>query len=513
MKRQILFTLIAAAFAGASLPAPAQTADSPLKDVTTDLQKRLDDATAALSAMRAEIEKEKLPMTQRLGQVEEQVIDARKEYDRVLRLLDSRTLEVTNLKSSNKSKEDTASYLTNLLDEFSRNFETRIHITELQQLGGPLKSLQNKGNNANLSMGEQLQARFDIVNMALDRLENVSGGAIFEGKATDRSGTVTDGKFIVMGPLAYFASTDGSKYGLADLKNDSLDPTLLPLPEKTLPKGIVEVAKTGQGILPIDATRGNAFKLEEQKDSIVDEFLKGGPLMWPIGILGALAVLVGFFKWIQLSLVGRPSGRRVRELLDLLDKRKYADAEKLALRTRGPIGQFMAAAARHYTDPTNVMEETMFEKILDAKTKLNSWIPFVKIAAAVEPLFGLLGTVTGMINTFKLITVFGTQDASTFSSGIAEALITTEWGLITAIPCLLIAAFLARKARAVIDDMEKLGVRIMNHRLSGQLRVRIGPQDSDKAAGGSGESQAKALQAPTPPAPISLGGGAPAPAV
>jgi biopolymer transport protein ExbB len=69
-----------------------------------------------------------------------------------------------------------------------------------------------------------------------------------------------------------------------------------------------------------------------------------------------------------------------------------------------------------------------------------------------------------MINTFKLITVFGTQDASTFSSGIAEALITTEWGLITAIPCLLIAAFLARKARAVIDDMEKLGVRIMNHR-------------------------------------------------
>jgi biopolymer transport protein ExbB len=279
MKRKLLFTSVAAfALAGSALTVRAQSSASPLKEVTTDLQTRLDDATAELSKMRADIEKEKLPMTQRLGQVEEQVIEARKEYDRVLRLLDSRTLEVTNLKSGNKSKEDTASYLTNLLDEFSRNFETRMHITELQQLGTGLKTLQNKSNNANLSTGEQLQARFDIVNMALDRLENVSGGAIFDGKATDRSGTVTDGKFIVMGPLAYFASADGSKYGLADLKNDSLDPTLLPLPEKTLPKGIVEVAKTGQGILPIDATRGNAFKLEEQKDSIVEEVARScGP--------------------------------------------------------------------------------------------------------------------------------------------------------------------------------------------------------------------------------------------
>ena len=111
----------------------------------------------------------------------------------------------------------------------------------------------------------------------------------------------------------------------------------------------------------------------------------------------------------------------------------------------------------------------MFESVLDAKTRLNSWFPFIKIAAAVEPLLGLLGTVTGMINTFKLITVFGTQDASTFSSGISEALLTTEWGLITAIPCLLMAAFLARLARAALDDMEKLAVRIMNHRNAREL--------------------------------------------
>jgi biopolymer transport protein ExbB len=479
-----LITLTLLALASA-LHAQAPAAASPLKGVTTDLQDRLDKASAELAETRKAIEAEKIPMTKRLNVLEEQLIDARKEYDRVLRIRDSRTLDITNLKSQIKSREDGTNYLVNLLDEFTRNFESRIHITELQKLGDELKALQNKGNNANLGTGEQLQARFDIVSMALDRLDASAGGQTFDGKATDRSGNVTEGKFVTLGPLAFFGSNDGKKFGLADLKLGSADPTLLTLPEAAKPQGIIDVAQGGKGSLPIDSTRGNAFKLEETKDSMIDEIKKGGPLMWPIVSIGLLAVFVGLLKWLQLSAVGRPTNKRVQELLALLDDRKYEEAEKLALRTRGPIGKFMAAAAKHYTDPTEVMQETMFEKILDAKTKLNSWIPFVKIAAAVEPLFGLLGTVTGMINTFKLITVFGTQDASTFSSGIAEALITTEWGLITAIPCLLIAAFLARKARTVIDDMEKLGVRIMNHRVAGQQRIRIGKKPEKPASDGS----------------------------
>ena len=479
-----LITLLLLTLASA-LHAQAPAAASPLKGVTADLQDRLDKASAELAETRKAIEAEKIPMTKRLNVLEEQLIDARKEYDRVLRIRDSRTLDITNLKSQIKSREDGTNYLVNLLDEFTRNFESRIHITELQKLGDELKALQNKGNNANLGTGEQLQARFDIVSMALDRLDASAGGQTFDGKATDRSGNVAEGKFVTLGPLAFFGSNDGKKFGLADLKLGSADPTLLVLPEAAKPQGIIDVAQGGKGSLPIDSTRGNAFKLEETKDSMIDEIKKGGPLMWPIVSIGLLAVFVGLLKWLQLSAVGRPTSKRVQELLALLDDRKYEEAEKLALRTRGPIGKFMAAAAKHYTDPTEVMQETMFEKILDAKKKLNSWIPFVKIAAAVEPLFGLLGTVTGMINTFKLITVFGTQDASTFSSGIAEALITTEWGLITAIPCLLIAAFLARKARTVIDDMEKLGVRIMNHRVAGQQRIRIGKKPEKPASDGS----------------------------
>jgi biopolymer transport protein ExbB len=73
-----------------------------------------------------------------------------------------------------------------------------------------------------------------------------------------------------------------------------------------------------------------------------------------------------------------------------------------------------------------------------------------------------LGTVTGIINTFKLISAFGSGDAKTLSGGISEALVTTEFGLIVAIPSLLLHAFLNRKAKSHIDRMESIAVAVMN---------------------------------------------------
>ena len=83
------------------------------------------------------------------------------------------------------------------------------------------------------------------------------------------------------------------------------------------------------------------------------------------------------------------------------------------------------------------------------------------VSAACAPLLGLLGTVTGIISTFNLMTVFGSGDIKMLSSGISEALITTEYGLYVAIPCVLAHSFLSRKAKSVADKMEHVAVRFM----------------------------------------------------
>jgi biopolymer transport protein ExbB len=463
MKALLKPMLAAALLTGA---VAAQTPATPgLAKVAADFQERLDRATLELAQYRKEVEAEKVPLTRKLAELEEQIVAARKEYDQVIRLRDSRTLDVTNLKAQTKSREDSANYMSNLMDEFSRNAEGRLHQTESERYGEIIESKRNAALNANLSLNEKLQARLDLFDLFANRLESGLGGELFDGAAVNgKTGVVSQGKVLLLGPIGYFSTEDGSARGIADSQLNSASTVVLELPLEVPAEPITKTLFAGEGVLPFDPTRGSAFKVEETKLSVADQFRKGGPVMYPIGALGVVAVVIGLLKWLQLALVKRPSNKRVKKFLAALDAGDVTEANVNIQKVGGPVGRMLKAAATHYADPPTMMEESMFEAVLDARAKLNSWIPFIKIAAAVEPLLGLLGTVTGMINTFNLITIFGTGDASTFSSGISEALLTTMWGLVTAIPCLLMAAFLARKARAALDDMEKLAVRLMNHR-------------------------------------------------
>ena len=103
-------------------------------------------------------------------------------------------------------------------------------------------------------------------------------------------------------------------------------------------------------------------------------------------------------------------------------------------------------------------------------------IAFVAISASAAPLLGLLGTVTGIMNTFNMITIYGTGDVKSLSSGISEALITTEYGLIVAIPCLLMHAFLSAQARGIVGRMEATGLSFMNELLKSEVRAKSAPK-------------------------------------
>jgi len=80
--------------------------------------------------------------------------------------------------------------------------------------------------------------------------------------------------------------------------------------------------------------------------------------------------------------------------------------------------------------------------------------------AAVSPLLGLLGTVSGMIETFKMMTLFGSGDPEVVSGGIAQALVTTELGLVVAIPALILNAVLSRKAKSYYAELENFAILI-----------------------------------------------------
>jgi biopolymer transport protein ExbB len=157
-----------------------------------------------------------------------------------------------------------------------------------------------------------------------------------------------------------------------------------------------------------------------------------------------------------------PSAKALAELFTAVRANDKERAVALTQKMKGMAGRMLRAGAEVLDQPRELIEEAMFEKMLEAKTSLNRFLPFVAVTAACAPLLGLLGTVTGIIATFNLMTVFGSGDIKMLSSGISEALITTEYGLYVAIPCVLMHSFLSRKAKGIADKMEQVAVKFMS---------------------------------------------------
>lgn len=442
--------------------APVIPQTNAFADAGASVQQRLEQSLAELSALRGQIADEKIPLGRKLSALEDELVTIRREYQQTARLLDSRTLDLSNLRTEIKSRQDEKSYVSNLLSEYLRNFESRLHITELQRYKAVLASAKLAPENSNLSDLEVYYAQSALVAASLERLHDALGGTRFDGTAVDPSGLVKHGTFLLIGPAALFRSDDGKTVGTAEQRLGSLEPAAIDFDTEENTKAAAKAVVASKGQFPLDPTLGNAHKIEETKETAVEHFLAGGPVMWPILALAFAALLVALWKWFELSRVREFSDDRIRTLLSAVARHDRQAAAEAASAIGGPAGEMLNAGIDHIKEPRELVEEVMYEKILAVRLKLNRFIPFVAISASSAPLLGLLGTVTGIMTTFKLITVFGSGDVKMLSSGISEALITTEYGLMVAIPSLLLHAFLSRKARSIMDQMEKAAIAFLN---------------------------------------------------
>jgi biopolymer transport protein ExbB len=425
------------------------------------MQARLDASARQLSLLRERIADEKIPLTRSLAEAEQTLGELRKTYDAVKRQADGATLETSALRNEIKQRETERNYLSSLFGEYARNFETRLHIAELEHYKEVLETAKSAVERLDAepeaAFGDQLR----MLLISLARLEEMAGGSTFKGRAAGKDGLVKEGRFLLFGPVAYFASDDGRLVGLANQRVGSLIPVVEPYADPALAGMTRQAVNEGTGSIPFDASLGKARKIEELKETVVEHFLKGGAVMWPILALASSALAVILLKWLWLLFVRIPRAKPLAELLDAVRQADRARAQALAAKMRGMTGRMLKAGVEAMDQPRELIEEAMYEKMLRAKTSLNRFLPFVAVAAACAPLLGLLGTVTGIITTFNLMTVFGSGDVKMLSSGISEALITTEYGLYVAIPCVLMHAFLSRKAKGIADRMEQVAVKFM----------------------------------------------------
>jgi biopolymer transport protein ExbB len=432
------------------------------REVAGSIDQRLRAAVDRLDRVRQEIAEQKIPLSRKLNELEQTLSDVREQFQEASRTLDTRTLDLSNLRKQIETREQQANYLSNQFSQYIREFETRLHIAEGQRYRDVLEEAKLAPENSKLSQREVYDAQTALIGASLERLHEGLGGTRFEGAAVDEEGMVQPGRFVLVGPAAVFASDDGSVVGLVEQRLGSTQPTVIPFENPADREAAGELVATGAGTLPFDPTLGNAHKMEAAEDTLLEHIYKGGPVMVPIFALAGASLLVAIYKWMALVFVRQPSRKKVDALMGAVARNDQGEAEKKVKPIKGPMGRMLEAGVQYMKEPRELIEEVMYEHVLSARLKLQRFLPFIAITAASAPLLGLLGTVVGIINTFKLITLFGTGDVQTLSGGISEALITTEFGLIVAIPSLLLHAFLSRKAKGVTDQMEKTAMTFAN---------------------------------------------------
>lgn len=425
-------------------------------------QEDLRKAEEELAALEARIAEEKLPLAKELNRLETLAIQLRDETNLMRRAADSAEASLITMQDRVKALADNNSYLMNILNDYISRWKTTIHLAELPQYLDDIVQAQEAQQNSEMEDARRFSEQLDIVEHALRRVNAMVGGATFKGGAlVGPNNALEQGNFALVGPLAFFASSESEEAGIAIQEIGSADPRVESIGPETL-AGVRELVNGGKGVVPVDFSLGEALRFANEADTIPTEIGKGGMVMWPILGLFAVSMLIVLIKTIQLMGVKQAKDKDLDAIMDLLRQGKKEEALKYGANVGGPVGELLKAAVEHADADKEVLEEVLYEVIIGTQPRLESMLPFVAVTAAVAPLLGLLGTVMGMIQTFKIITVVGTGDAGSLSSGISVALITTKWGLIVAIPTLICHALLSRMARGVIGSMEQAAVGFIN---------------------------------------------------
>ena len=195
----------------------------------------------------------------------------------------------------------------------------------------------------------------------------------------------------------------------------------------------------------------------------------GGVIAYIIAAIGIVAILLLIIRGMTLTYYAALA-RQVKQWVYRKGTLANDDAKLLA-KLRGPHARVLRDVMKALPLPRQAQMDAFNQSFLAESPKLDRFSAMILVLAAIAPLLGLLGTVTGMIATFDTITQFGTGNPKLLSGGISEALITTELGLIVAIPAVLFGNLLKGWAEGMKDTIEGFCLKAMNQQHADTLQL------------------------------------------
>ncbi|WP_341326916.1 MotA/TolQ/ExbB proton channel family protein [Methylotuvimicrobium sp. KM2] len=270
---------------------------------------------------------------------------------------------------------------------------------------------------------KDLKGLFTSLQQQLDALGSVS---IIQAPVYEPSGQAIDKDVLRLGGFSFIAE---GRYLVYSPEIDRL----VELPRQPA-SSLLNLARRFQQAhadtlapVALDPSGGQTLQLLVQIPNLQERIAQGGIVGCLILILAGFAYVLCGYRFVDLGLVGK----RIKQQLQTTD-----------LRLDNPLGRVLAKLEQETATDEEALYLTVEEALTGERIKLERALAFLKLVAAIAPMLGLLGTVTGMIETFQAIALHGSGDPKLMSGGISQALVTTVLGLVAAIPILLFHSLL-----------------------------------------------------------------------
>lgn len=279
------------------------------------------------------------------------------------------------------------------------------------------------------------------------------------GSFFDKGGQRVEGTVLKLGEIAAFGDGASAAGPLAPAGAGQLK--IWPSSTEEHARALLKGERPGSLQLFLFEDRDKA--IEPPKDKSALEVVEaGGTIAWVIVGLGLVALLLVALRLLALLRAGAGAASLLEQVSTHVRLGNFEEALSLLKGSTSAMGSVLRAAVQHRALAREARTDRVDEAILRSFALIDRFGTLILVMAAVAPLLGLLGTVTGMIATFDAITEFGTGDPRVLAGGISEALITTELGLIVAIPALLLGNLLSGMGERLKRQLETGALSVAN---------------------------------------------------
>jgi len=335
--------------------------------------------------------------------------------------------------------------LQQVAGDSSNKFMTSVVSAQIQDRSKFMDELAVKmGSTSNLASIEDIEQVWYELQREMTEQGKVSRfttDVIVEGGAKAQQEVVRVGAFNLISNGKYL------EYNAATNTISQL--TRQPVSRFTATAQDLQSADSGVVQFALDPTGGSILGLLVQAPDTQERVHQGGTVGYVILGVGVIALLIAIERFLSLMLIG---GKVRRQLKDTV------------ARDDNPLGRVMKVKDQYPDVAYDTLELKLSEAILREMPKVTRNLTLIKIISVVAPLLGLLGTVTGMINTFQAITLFGTGDPKLMAGGISQALVTTVLGLVVAIPTVFLYTLLNTRAKNILLTIQEQSAGIIAQR-------------------------------------------------